>query len=276
MHTWGYRHNTNFSIQVYAEIFERGRALMREATAALGLADIAEADGKNLVAVNTLPWSRAEIAKVPAAASSTSGDSYRLLRSDGGVGSVQELSTASQYSAARVEEIEEGVFQLSNNDYKVKIKDGVITSLFDLQAKREVIPKGSKANQFVIFDDKPLYWQAWDVELYHLDTRQELRSGATRILDRGPERVSVVTETRVSNKSWVKTTISLSASIEGYSSYVEMASEVEWRETMKFLKVEFPVDIRNTEASYETQYGIVKRPTHYNTRYGHRTSTICQ
>jgi alpha-mannosidase len=247
---------------------------MKKATAALGLVDIAEAGGKNLVAVNTLPWSRAEIAKVPAAASSTSGDSYRLLRSDGGVGSVQELSTASQSSAARVEEIEEGVFQLSNNDYKVTIRDGAITSLFDLQAKREVIPKGSKANQFVIFDDKPLYWQAWDVELYHLDTRRELRSGSSRILDRGPERVSVVTETRVSARSWVKTTISLSASVEGFSSYVEMASEVEWRETMKFLKVEFPVDIRNTEASYETQYGIVRRPTHYNTRYRHPTSTF--
>jgi alpha-mannosidase len=25
------------------------------------------------------------------------------------------------------------------------------------------------------------------------------------------------------------------------------------------------VDVMNTEASYETQYGIVRRPTHYNT-----------
>jgi alpha-mannosidase len=25
------------------------------------------------------------------------------------------------------------------------------------------------------------------------------------------------------------------------------------------------VDVRNTEASYETQFGIIKRPTHYNT-----------
>jgi len=44
-----------------------------------------------------------------------------------------------------------------------------------------------------------------------------------------------------------------------------MHSEVEWREDKKFLKVEFPVDVRNTEASYETQFGIVRRPTHYNT-----------
>jgi alpha-mannosidase len=75
-----------------------------------------------------------------------------------------------------------------------------------------------------------------------------------------------VTDTKISDASWVKTTISLSASYDNEPSLVEMESEVEWQETMKFLKVEFPVDIVNSEASYETQYGIIRRPTHYNTR----------
>jgi alpha-mannosidase len=44
---------------------------------------------------------------------------------------------------------------------------------------------------------------------------------------------------------------------------------------MKFLKVEFPVDVRNTEASYETQYGIVKRPTHYNTTWDMAKFEVC-
>lgn len=26
-------------------------------------------------------------------------------------------------------------------------------------------------NQFVLFDDVPLYWDAWDVMDYHLETR---------------------------------------------------------------------------------------------------------
>lgn len=42
-------------------------------------------------------------------------------------------------------------------------------------------PKSQKANQHVIFDDKPLYWQAWDTEVYSLDTR-ELPSGESEIL----------------------------------------------------------------------------------------------
>ena len=54
-----------------------------------------------------------------------------------------------------------------------------------------------------------------------------------------------------------------------------MDSEVEWRETMKFLKVEFPVDIMNTEASYETQYGVIRRPTHYNTSWDMAKFEVC-
>jgi alpha-mannosidase len=117
----------------------------------------------------------------------------------------------------------------------------------------------------VIFDDKPLYWQAWDVEVFHLDSRKELSSGETKIVQSDAHQVTVMTETKISDKSWAKTYISLSAAFKDQQSYVEMHSEVEWREDMKFLKVEFPVDIRNTEASYETQFGIVRRPTHYNT-----------
>jgi alpha-mannosidase len=44
---------------------------------------------------------------------------------------------------------------------------------------------------------------------------------------------------------------------------------------MKFLKVEFPTTIKNTEASYETQFGIVRRPTHYNTTWDMAKFEVC-
>jgi alpha-mannosidase len=169
-------------------------------------------------------------------------------------------------SAVSVKEIKKGVFELSNNALKVQVEGGNITSLYDVHNKREIIPKGSKANQLVIFDDKPLYWQAWDVEVFHLESRKELPAGITKIALEAEQIVSVVTETKISGNSWIKTTISLTAHYDSAPAKVGIESEVEWRENMKFLKVEFPVDIRNTEASYETQYGIIKRPTHYNTR----------
>ena len=169
--------------------------------------------------------------------------------------------------AVTVDQVGADTFIFKNDQLQVKIEGGVITSLYVHAAKREVIEKGGKANQFTIFDDKPLYWQAWDVEVYHLETRKELKPGKSYISEVSPHRVSVTTEFRVSSQSSIKSTISLSAALKGVPSWVECHAEVDWHETMKFLKVEFPVDVRNTEASYETAFGYVKRPTHYNTRY---------
>lgn len=64
-----------------------------------------------------------------------------------------------------VTETSKDVFVLENDKLKVKIQGGVITSLIDLATDRETIPEGRKAGQLVIMDDKPLYWQAWDVSI---------------------------------------------------------------------------------------------------------------
>lgn len=203
-----------------------------------------------------MPWPRKEIIQI--------GERPAVACGDGNILKVQNFKVASVPEVS-VKEVIKGVFVLENAQLRVQVTDGAVTSLYDRVAEREVIPKGGKANQLVIFDDKPLYWQAWDVEVYHLDSRKELTPGETKIFQKDAHKVSIVTETKISEKSWAKTFISLSAALEGQQSYVEVHSEVEWREDMKFLKVEFPVDVRNTEASYETQFGIIRRPTHYNT-----------
>jgi alpha-mannosidase len=212
----------------------------------------------DLIALNTLPWPRQELIEIKDAA----GTSAVLASGTGVLLSISELS-ANQDRPVTIHEVSPGILQLQNSQLTVTVKDGCVTSLYDRLAKREVL--SGPANKYVIFDDKPIYWQAWDVEVYHLETRQELPSSNTRILEDKPHRVSVVTETKISENSWIKTTIALSAAFEGQQSYVECEAEVEWRETMKFLKVEFPVSVRSSDASYETAFGITKRPTHYNT-----------
>lgn len=204
-----------------------------------------------------MPWHRREVISI--------GDKQAgIACGEGNLINIKAFKIAAAPEVT-VEEVKKGLFVMQNDQLRLQIDNGVITSLYDRQAEREVIPKGGKANQLVIFDDKPLYWQAWDVEVYHLDSRKEVSPGTTKIVKREAHEVSIVTETKISEKSWAKTYITLSAALKGQQSYVDVHSEVEWREDMKFLKVEFPVDVRNTEASYETQYGIVRRPTHYNT-----------
>ncbi|KAL8651336.1 MAG: hypothetical protein Q9226_004750 [Calogaya cf. arnoldii] len=252
------------SDKLYARVFQVGGKLLKDAISALKLDTTSPAS--ELKAINTLPWPRAEITKVPGS------EAYALVYGGPGLASVQTLSGKSK---ASIRELDDGALQLSNEQFRVTVRDGAITSLVDLAEDRELVSKGQKANQLVIFDDKPLYWQAWDVEVYHLRSRQELLPTKSYIVEKGPYLVSLCTETRISEDSWVKTTISLAASVEGQPSYIAMSSEVEWREAMKFLKVEFPFDIHNTEASYETQFGINRRPSHYNTSWDMAKFEVC-
>lgn len=236
--------------------------ILNEACQALGLEAFRGGSNKalNVVALNTLPWSRNEIVQV-------SETEFAVACGKGNIISLESLAFEERNPPVTIRETSNGVFQLQNDQLSVIVERGCITSLYDRGADRELIPTGAKANQYVIFDDKPIYWQAWDVEVYHLDTRQELPCETTTIVENNPHKVSVMTKIKISDTSSIKSTISLSATFPGQKSYVECSADVDWHESMKFLKVEFPVDIRNTEAAYETQYGIIKRPTHYNTSY---------
>ncbi|KAF2763727.1 putative alpha-mannosidase I [Teratosphaeria nubilosa] len=232
------------SDKLYDHVFTTGNKLLKDVLRALDFNDSLQSSSPGMT-LQTLGWQR------PA--------------------NVRSVGKAS------VSKIRDNVFMLENDDFKVEVSNGAITSLYDIKAKRDVVPKGSKANQLVIFDDKPLYWQAWDVEVFHLHSRRELGAAhGTTIVEDGPARVAVATITKISDRSWIKTTISLKAStFDSHPSIVEIEAEAEWHETMKFLKVEFPTTITNTEASYETQFGIIRRPTHYNTSWDMAKFEVC-
>jgi alpha-mannosidase len=234
---------------LYEKVFKTGEKVVEDALLSLGFDTTSSNPKSEPMALNMFQWNTEE----------------------------QNFDSSEQpQNPVSVKEIREGVFELANTTLKLLVEDGVITSLYDRTVNREVIAPGQKANQFVIFDDKPLYWQAWDVEVYHLESRKELSSSKSYISVNSPDRVSVVTETKISADSWLKSTITLDANASlGSPSMVIVDTEVEWHETMKFLKVEFPVDIMNTEASYECQFGIVKRPTHYNTSWDMAKFEVC-
>ncbi|CRK05543.1 Alpha-mannosidase like protein [Verticillium longisporum] len=258
------------SEKIYANVKETGVVLLRQIFAVLGVDTNAAVDVQNLefaVALNTLPWPRKELIDVSETeVVVASGEGHALA-----VESFQ--ASADDAKAVTVQEITPGLFQLQNAHLTVKVENGTITSVYDRRARRETL--AGKANQYVVFDDKPIYWQAWDAEVYHLDTREELSNSNTTIHEDKGHRASVVTETRISENSSIRTTISLTSVLDEQPSLIECTADVDWHETMKFLKVEFPVKVSNTEASYETQYGVIKRPTHYNTSWDMAKFEVC-
>ncbi|ANB11302.1 Ams1p [Sugiyamaella lignohabitans] len=272
---------------IYQHIAEQGEKLAKEALDALNISTH-YIPGHSLGALNTLPWGRSQVIEVPTekiprevqASSSfisqANGDKLLVQVQAEGSGVALPTTVSSSIPHATAKEIRKGVFVLENGKLRATIENGVLTSVWDQDAQREIIPKGATGNQFVIFEDQCLSFPAWETELYSLDSRKELSAGTVRISQKGPLRAAVEIENVISEQSRIKTTISLDAyqkptkESEGAFpdiSYLEFSCEVEWHETYKFLKVEFPVDVHSDVATYETSYGAHKRPTHFNTTW---------
>ncbi|ECD6517476.1 alpha-mannosidase, partial [Salmonella enterica subsp. enterica] len=52
-----------------------------------------------------------------------------------------------------------------------------------------------------------------------------------------------------------------------HSRRIDFITKTDWQEREQLLKAGFDVDIRNTVATYDIQYGNVQRPTHWNTSW---------
>lgn len=66
-----------------------------------------------------------------------------------------------------------GVIRLRNQFLEAKLNSCCeVSSLKILGGSKEFVAADKLANLFVMFDDIPLYWDAWDVMDYHLETRK--------------------------------------------------------------------------------------------------------
>lgn len=167
----------------------------------------------------------------------------------------------------------DGSFLLENQFLRVRVSaDGTIGSIFDKRANREVVEKGKAANKFVLYDDIPLFWDAWDVEIYSLEKMYTTGKGKVRAVEHGPLRASVevVYENLTKNSSLTQV-----ISLTSISPRIDFDTVVDWHEAHKFLKVEFPTTIRSPVATYEIQFGHLQRPTHFNTSWDMARFEVC-
>ncbi|KAG8514576.1 Alpha-mannosidase 2C1 [Galemys pyrenaicus] len=160
----------------------------------------------------------------------------------------------------------DGSVTLDNGIIRARLDPaGRLVSLVLVASGREAIAEGCVGNQFVLFDDVPLYWDAWDVMDYHLETRKTVlgRAGTLAVSTEGGVRGSACFLLQISPNSRLSQEVVLDIGCP----YVRFHTEVHWHESHKFLKVEFPARVRSAQATYEVQFGHLQRPTHYNTSW---------
>jgi alpha-mannosidase len=141
---------------------------------------------------------------------------------------------------------------------------GEITSVFDKQHGRELIAAGETANRLVAYEDKPLNWDAWDIDRYFEEQFWRLSDGKAKleVVETGPYRAALRIE-----RQYLSSKVVQVVSLEAGSRQVEFDTFVDWQERQTVLKAEFPFDLNISEIRSEIQFGHVKRATHRNTSW---------
>ena len=160
---------------------------------------------------------------------------------------------------------------LESEDWQVRFDArGHIRSLVSKQDGFDYVAQDENANEFQIFEDKPLTYNAWDVDRFALETKKALSAcDRMALVETGPVRVAMEVERSFGN-SRILQVISL-----GPTPGVRFDTQVDWHEDEKLLKVAFPVRINPGPATYEIQFGNVQRPTHENTSWDMARFEVC-
>ncbi len=135
------------------------------------------------------------------------------------------------------------------------------------------------------------FWDAWDAEIFHLEKRHEVVDASAKVeIEQNDAHKAVLRlSMQISPRSRLVQRIVLA---EG-SVRLDFVTEVDWDENRRFLKVreekkrffffffffflqvEFPTTVSNAQATFETQFGHLQRPTHRNTSWDWAKFEVC-
>ncbi len=161
-----------------------------------------------------------------------------------------------------------------NKYYKLTLDStGAIISLYDKRAEREIVKEGCRANEIQIFEDMPRNYDAWEISDYY-----------KRKMWLADDDVTITPVFDGARAGWEVTKKYLNSVMKqkiwlyNESDRIDFDNDFDWQTKQQLVKSAFPLDINTSEATYEIQFGHVKRPTHENTSwdkakfevYGHK------
>src|SRR5262249_45293846 len=78
--------------------------------------------------------------------------------------------------------------------WRIELTDsGRVRQIWDLVRQRAVLPPDQVANRLVVFEDKPLTYDAWDIDAFYQAKSHEVdQLDDIRVLESGPERATLL------------------------------------------------------------------------------------
>ncbi|WP_105615445.1 alpha-mannosidase [Vallitalea okinawensis] len=161
---------------------------------------------------------------------------------------------------------------LENKFFRIELDDLIqIKSLYDKINEREIIQPNETGNKIIAYQDKPPIHDNWNID-YFFEEKSWIVDAVKEvsIIEEGPVR-GVLRVKRQFNHSLITQDICIYNAIDR----IDFKTEVDWKEDEIMLKAVFPVDIHADEATYDIQFGNIKRPTHKNTSWDEARFEVC-
>ncbi|HZZ37444.1 MAG TPA: glycoside hydrolase family 38 C-terminal domain-containing protein, partial [Caulobacteraceae bacterium] len=233
------------------------------------IADLSTPDGAPMRPLNLIDFPLGEVAR------GHDGEPVFIVAPPHAVGSIGETG-----ETVTVTEGTGGEIVLDNGRLTATFeRSGILTSLIHHASHREALE--APGNRIVLFDDRPTEYEAWDIDPFALETaRDAAPAHSCEVLSLGPLRAEVRFERRLGKASRMTQTVRLDAACDR----LEFDTWIDWHERRTLVKAVFPLAPKATNATYETMFGAVERPTHANTdadlaRYevpGHRWADLSE
>ena len=254
----------------YAELAEKAGSLLRERLRALA------GKGGAIAVFNTLGFERDDIVRLEgvdcAALADDEGRTFPVQRTaEGAVAYVRGLPPKGYKSLVPVSagEAAPSAFRLDGDTlttpfYRVTLdENGHFSSIYDLEYDRETVQPGRRANLLRMFEDKPIYYDNWDIDDYYTEKSWDV-DNLTKLewTEMGPVRATLRLEYEIAG-----VTVAQDVRFYADSRRIDFETVVDWTLHQHLLKVEFPVAVHSDEATFDIQFGSLKRKVHKNTSW---------
>lgn len=160
----------------------------------------------------------------------------------------------------------------NNKYYKVCFDENYnITSLFDKVNNWEVFKNNERGNVIQAFEDRPMQYENWDIDIYYAQKMWEVNNVKEAILiENGPIRYCIKI-----TREFLDSTIVQYMYFYNDIPRIDFKTCIDWKEQNILLKVAFPTNVNATKATYEIQYGNIERDTHNNTSWDVARFEVC-
>ena len=231
--------------------------------------------GDGVTVFNTLGFARSDVVRLgqlsAQALEDGAGRRYPVQQTAAGAVAYLENLPAKGYVTLRRAEgqapspfLRRDDFHLETPYYSVTLDGkGRFASLLDKEHDRELMKPGTLGNLLRVYEDKPIYYDNWDIDRYYTEKHYDVEDlHSLAWTEDGP-----VQTTLELCYGFCGCTLRQRIHFYANTRRIDFETVVDWKLHQHLLKAEFPLDIHTDEATFDVQFGNVTRKVHANTSW---------